>query len=226
MNVDSPIILALDTTDLARTRILIEETRPHISIYKFGLEFYLRHGLSVLAELKRELDLRIFLDLKLHDIPNTVGKAAGAVSELEPFILTVHASGGMEMVKSASAALPETMVAAVTILTSLDQGSLDAMGMKNSLNDLVISLARNGVEGGARALVASPHEVFSLRQEFPGIKIITPGIRLEHGNDDQRRTMTPREAIEAGSDYLVVGRPITAASSPAEAARSILQSLE
>jgi orotidine-5'-phosphate decarboxylase len=225
MSVESPIILAVDTTDLSKVRVLIEETRPFISIYKFGLEFYLRHGLYVLREIKDELDLRIFLDLKLHDIPNTVGKAASSVAELDPFILTVHASGGSAMIKSASAALPSTIVAAVTILTSLDQAALDEMGFSAPLSDLVTSLAKNGEAGGARALVASPHEISQLRALFPTMKIITPGIRLENGGDDQRRTMNPREAITLGSDYLVIGRPITSAQSPGKAAQSILHSL-
>jgi len=225
MSVESPIILAVDTTDLSKVRVLIEETRPFISVYKFGLEFYLRHGLHVLNELKNELDLRIFLDLKLHDIPNTVAKAASSVAELDPFILTVHASGGSAMVKSASIALPSTMVAAVTILTSLDQAALDEMGFSAPLSDLVTSLAKNGETGGARALVASPHEISQLRALFPTMKIITPGIRLENGGDDQRRTMTPREAITLGSDYLVIGRPITSTQSPGKAAQSILHSL-
>lgn len=225
MSVESPIILAVDTTDLLKVRVLIEETRPFISIYKFGLEFYLRHGLHVLKELKNELDLRIFLDLKLHDIPNTVGKAASSVAELDPFILTVHASGGSAMIKSASVALPSTIVAAVTILTSLDQAALDEMGFSAPLSDLVTSLAKNGETGGARALVASPHEISQLRALFPTMKIITPGIRLENGGDDQRRTMTPREAITLGSDYLVIGRPITSAQSPGRAAQSIFHSL-
>ena len=225
MSVESPIILAVDTTDLLKVRVLIEETRPFISIYKFGLEFYLRHGLHVLKELKNELDLRIFLDLKLHDIPNTVGKAASSVAELDPFILTVHASGGSAMIKSASVALPSTIVAAVTILTSLDQAALDEMGFSAPLSDLVTSLAKNGETGGARALVASPHEISQLRALFPTMKIITPGIRLENGGDDQRRTKTPREAITLGSDYLVIGRPITSAQSPGRAAQSILHSL-
>jgi len=225
MSVESPIILAVDTTDLSKVRVLIEETRPFISVYKFGLEFYLRHGLHVLNELKNELDLRIFLDLKLHDIPNTVAKAASSVAELDPFILTVHASGGSAMVKSASIALPSTMVAAVTILTSLDQAALDEMGFSAPLSDLVTSLAKNGEAGGARALVASPHEISQLRALFPTMKIITPGIRLENGGDDQRRTMTPSEAIILGSDYLVIGRPITSAQSPGKAAQSILHTL-
>lgn len=225
MNVDSPIILAVDTTDLAKARSLIEATRPYIGIYKFGLEFYLRHGLSTLKEIKREMDLKIFLDLKLHDIPNTVGKAAAAVAELDPFILTVHASGGVEMIRAATENLPGTMVAAVTVLTSLDQGALDSMGVNSRLTDLALSLSRTALEGGARALVASPHEVEVLKRGLPTLKIITPGIRIESAGDDQRRVMTPIEALAAGSDYLVIGRPITAAPFPAEAADSIIRSL-
>lgn len=225
MNADSPIILAIDTTDTGKAKSLIEATRPFIGIYKFGLEFYLRHGLSALKEIKREMDLRIFLDLKLHDIPNTVGKAAAAVAEVEPFILTVHASGGEEMIEAAAKSLPQTMIAAVTVLTSLDQDSLDSMGIDSPLTDLALNLARTALNGGARALVASPHEVVRLKGALPTMRIITPGIRIESGSDDQRRVMTPKDAIDSGSDYLVIGRPITAAPSPAEAAESILRSL-
>jgi len=225
MNVDSPIILAIDTTDIGKAKSLIDATRPFIGIYKFGLEFYLRHGLSALTELKREMDLRIFLDLKLHDIPNTVGKAAAAVAEVEPFILTVHASGGEEMIEAAAKSLPQTMIAAVTVLTSLDQDSLDSMGIDSPLTDLALNLARTALNGGASALVASPHEVERLKRALPTMRIITPGIRIESGSDDQRRVMTPKDAIASGSDFLVIGRPITAAPSPAEAAESILRSL-
>lgn len=225
MSADSPIILAVDTTDLKVARSLIEATRPFIATYKFGLEFYLHHGLSVLKELKSEMNLRIFLDLKLHDIPNTVGKAAAAVAEVEPFILTVHASGGEEMIRAAAENLPNTIVAAVTVLTSLDQTALDSMGFNTPLSELALNFAQTSLNGGARAVVASPHEVEQLKKSFPTMRIITPGIRIESSADDQRRVMTPRQALDAGSDFLVIGRPITAAASPAIAAEAILRSL-
>lgn len=226
MQSNSPIILAVDTVDLASVRSLIDDTRDFISIFKFGLEFYLKHGLETLAKIKSEEEISLFLDLKLHDIPNTVKQASLSVASLEPEILTVHASGGAEMVRAASGALPNTRIAAVTVLTSLDQDALNAMGLKVEIADLTQSLANDSINGGARALVASAHEVSRLKERFPSIVMITPGIRPHSDvSDDQRRTMTPREALAAGSDYLVIGRPITAASSPRESAASILDSL-
>lgn len=227
MKSDSPIILALDTTDLERVHQLIETTAPFIGVYKFGLEFYLRHGVSVVREIQSKWNIDVFLDLKLHDIPNTVAKSAATLIDLEPFILTVHAAGGRSMVEAAANALPQTMIAGVTVLTSLDQPEIDQLGLGVSIDSLALSLARRAFEGGARAIVASPHEVASLRKSFPSITLITPGIRPSlEDHDDQRRTMTPRDALALGSDYLVIGRPITEDPSPAEAAKRILVSLD
>lgn len=222
----SPIILAVDTTDIARVNRLIEETQDSISIYKFGLEFYLQHGIERLTEIKKAHSIEIFLDLKLHDIPNTVGKAAAAIASLEPRIVTVHAAGGSDMVKAAVTALPQVSIAAVTILTSLDHEALSVMGIKEEIPSLVRNLASVSVDAGARALVASPLEVSMLRESFPESILITPGIRIAASGDDQRRTMTPAQAITAGSDFLVIGRPITESDSPRNSAREILASLE
>ena len=226
MSERSPIILAIDTIDLNHVKNLIDSTLDYISVYKFGLEFYLRHGLSEMLGIKEAFGIEIFLDLKLHDIPNTVKKSAEAISEIKPHFLTVHAAGGAEMVRAASDALPESKIAAVTILTSLDQASIDSLGMNAGVEDLVQSLAGISVASGARALVASPHEVRKLKAKHPSTTLITPGIRTgldERG--DQRRTMTPAEAIREGSDYLVIGRPITQSHSPRDAASMILDSL-
>ena len=225
MSRPSPLILAVDTTDIDRVYRLIEETRDFVSIFKFGLEFYLRHGLETLQTLKSSASIEIFLDLKLHDIPNTVGKAAEAISGLAPRILTVHSGGGGEMVKAAVAALPQTSIAAVTVLTSLDQAELTEMGIETELSELVLSFASSSVTAGATAVVASPHEVARLRAHFPETILITPGIRPMDLGDDQRRTMTPRQAIEAGSTYLVIGRPITGSVSPRDSAKEILAAI-
>lgn len=226
MNPESPIILAVDTTNLNEVEKLLEATSPYIGVYKFGLEFYLKFGSAVLRELQSAFEFRLFLDLKLHDIPNTVSKAAVAVSDLDPFILTVHAAGGSAMVSAASKALPETKVAAVTILTSLEQDDLDRMGFDANISDLVLALARSSIDAGAQAIVTSPHEVSLLKSRFPDTLMITPGIRgAEDPNGDQNRVLTPREAIENGSDFLVIGRPITANASPSDAAKRILDSL-
>jgi orotidine-5'-phosphate decarboxylase len=226
MNPDSPIILAVDTTEIDTVTRLIDSTSTYISIYKFGLEFYLKHGAVVLLELQSRYDFRLFLDLKLHDIPNTVSKAANSVAELNPYILTVHAAGGGAMVSAACEALPNTYVAAVTVLTSLEQKNLDLMGFGANLSDLVPALAKSSVDAGARAIVASPHEVATLKLLFPETLMITPGIRaVGDVKGDQSRVMSARDALDSGSDYLVIGRPITAAPSPGEAARQLLATL-
>lgn len=226
MSNGSRIILAVDTTDIDRAQRLIAETRAYIEVYKFGLEFYLEHGFSVLKRIVDAEEIKLFLDLKLHDIPNTVGKASATLEGLNPFFLTVHASGGREMIRAAVAALPKTQITAVTVLTSLDDESISEMGFAGSMGDAVENLAKVAIAAGARALVASPHEVVRLRKLFPTSTLITPGIRLstEQG-DDQRRIMTPQDAVRAGSDYLVIGRPITASHSPAQVAESIYNSL-
>jgi orotidine-5'-phosphate decarboxylase len=222
----SPIILAVDTVDLNRVKELVGQTREHISIYKFGLEFYLRHGLNEMLLIKKKLGIEIFLDLKLHDIPNTVRKSAEAIAEIEPFFLTVHAAGGGEMVRAASEVLPRTHVAAVTILTSLDQDSLGSLGLNVDIEALTLTYADVALAAGARALVASPHEVAALKERFPSTILITPGIRTETDTrGDQRRIMTPQAAMSAGSNYLVIGRPITESHSPKDAAKRIYESL-
>lgn len=225
MTKSSPLILAIDSTDIEKVRRLIDETREFISIYKFGLEFYLSHGLERLDSLKSSESIEVFLDLKLHDIPNTVRKAAEAISSLRPKILTVHSAGGGEMVRAAVHALPDTSIAAVTILTSLDQEALIGLGIERNLSELVLSFASSALTAGAAALVASPHEVGELRARFPEAILITPGIRPLDLGDDQRRTMTPRQAIDAGSDYLVIGRPISSSASPRDSAKEILASI-
>jgi orotidine-5'-phosphate decarboxylase len=227
MNAESPLILAVDSTEIDRARELIDATSDSIGLYKFGLEFYLRNGLNSIHDLKRDYPgLRIFLDLKLHDIPNTVKGAAQAVQSIAPEILTVHASGGSEMIKSAVSALPDTLIAAVTVLTSLGRDELISLGLPANPEALTISLAKRAQDSGARALVSSPLELSGLRRAFPDLKLITPGIR-EAGAplDDQSRTMTASEAMSAGADYLVIGRPITRAVDPRRAAAAIYDSL-
>ena len=227
MNAESPLILAVDSTEIDRARELIDATSDSIGLYKFGLEFYLRNGLNSIHDLKRDYPgLRIFLDLKLHDIPNTVKGAAQAVQSIAPEILTVHASGGSEMIKSAVSVLPDTLIAAVTVLTSLGRDELISLGLPANPEALTLSLAKRAQDSGARALVSSPLELIGLRRAFPDLKLITPGIR-EAGAplDDQSRTMTASEAMSAGADYLVIGRPITRAVDPRRAAAAIYDSL-
>jgi orotidine-5'-phosphate decarboxylase len=187
------------------------------------LEFYLRHGASGVAQVRRAApECGLFLDLKLHDIPATVAGGARAVAALAPDFLTVHASGGATMVGAAAEALPNTRIAAVTLLTSLAPTDLLALRLPPA-DELVVQWAHVAVTAGARALVSSALEVAALRVEFPGdVRLITPGIRPAGGQaQDQSRVATPQAAVGWGSDVLVVGRPITAAAAPAAAAAAI-----
>ena len=200
---------------------------PYVSTVKIGLELYLRYGPAVVATVRGGSGVHVFLDLKLHDIPNTVAGAARAVSKLRPEILTVHAAGGADMIKAAVEAAPDTIVAGVTLLTSIGDKDLAELGMDGSVSDAVRRMAALAVSAGARGLVCSPQEVAAVRAEVgQDILLITPGIRLAGAtSDDQARIATPVEALKAGADLLVIGRPITKASDPGAAAAAIAGSL-
>ena len=228
MRNSSQVILALDFSDMASSVDMINLTKEHIGIYKLGLEFYLAHGKSGVKEIQsRFTDIEVFLDLKLHDIPNTVAGACRSVADINPKFLTVHASGGSKMISAASSALPKVEITAVTILTSLDQEQMLAMGLSENIENLTLSLAKNAVNSGARAIVSSPQEVSLLRKHLgEKVTLITPGVRPSGAErDDQERIMTPRQAIDAGADFVVIGRPITKASDPKQAAEAITASL-
>ena len=225
-----PIAVALDTTDLETAVAWAAAAGPHVSTVKVGLELFLRHGHDAVVKCREASGGRdVFLDLKLHDIPNTVAGAARSVAELAPDYLTVHASGGPEMVRAAVEALPTTRVAGVTVLTSLTAQQLAAVGFTGSPRDVVRRLAVLAVEGGARALVCSPLEVADVRREVgPDVRLITPGVRPTSSGgapDDQARVATPQQALADGADLLVIGRPITGATDVARAARDIGASL-
>ena len=210
----APIILAVDTPDLEIAKQWVAATQESVSIYKLGLEFFLSFGQEGIRAIQSETDAEIFLDLKLHDIPHTVEGAAKAIASLKPRFLTVHASGGREMVKAAVSALPETDVTAVTILTSLSEEDLFEIGYASPALESAVALATMSVKSGARAIVCSPLEIAAIRSAVgPEPYIITPGVRplAEMGGDDQKRTMTPKDAISAGASYVVIGRPITKA---------------
>jgi orotidine-5'-phosphate decarboxylase len=194
---------------------------------KVGLELFCAEGAGAVEKIAASTDLDIFLDLKLHDIPATVAGAARAVSRLSPAYLTVHASGGPAMVAAASAELPGTRIAAVTVLTSLSDADLDQLGVSGPSLQAVVRLATLAVGAGARALVCSPQEVSSVRAAVgPEIVVITPGVRpAGAGTDDQARVATPEQALADGADLLVVGRPITGAADPGEAAAAIAASI-
>ncbi len=229
----SPIILAVDTKDLDTARGWMDATRNHVGLYKLGLEFFLTFGAEGVNALKNEFEVDIFLDLKLHDIPNTVSSAAKAISSINPRFLTVHASGGAAMVKAAVDAVPHIDITAVTILTSLSEEDLFQIGFAQSSLESVVALAELSVRSGAKAIVSSPLEIEAIRSAVgPTPTIITPGVRPSDsaGTDDQVRTMTPRQAIDAGANYVVIGRPITGAwiDGPAamnERAKSILDEI-
>ena len=207
----SPIILALDTKDLDTAKSWIQATNSSINTYKFGLEFYLKFGAAGLKELANAGDFEIFLDLKLHDIPNTVSSAVSSVADLKPKFLTIHASGGASMISAASAAGPSISITAVTILTSLSDSDILEIGFANSAKDSAVTLAKLAVANGARSIVCSPFEASEIRKVVgEGIEIITPGVRPVGGDlGDQKRVMTPKEAISAGANFIVIGRPIT-----------------
>ena len=208
----APIVLAVDTPDLEIAKQWISCTQNSVSVYKLGLEFFLTFGHDGVRAIKNETDADIFLDLKLHDIPHTVKGAATAIASLQPRFLTVHASGGPAMIEAAVAAIPQTDVTAVTILTSLSEDDLFRIGFASPALESAVALASLAVNAGARAIVCSPLEIEAIRAAVGlSIHIITPGVRpaSEMGSDDQKRTMTPRDAITAGASYVVIGRPIT-----------------
>jgi orotidine-5'-phosphate decarboxylase len=224
----APVAVALDAPDLDTAARWAALVTPHVSTVKIGLELYLRYGPDVVATVRGASGVEVFLDLKLHDIPATVAGAARAVSRLRPEILTVHAAGGSDVIRAAvEAAAPRTCVAAVTVLTSLGERDLSELGMPGTVSDVVRRMAVLAVGAGARGLVCSPHEVAAVRAEVgPDVMLITPGVRPAGAEShDQARVATPEEALKAGADLLVLGRPITRAPDPGAAAAAVAASL-
>jgi len=219
----APIILAVDTSDFETAISWIKATEDSVSVYKLGLEFYLNFGAAGVAQVVKRTGAEIFLDLKLHDIPHTVAGAATAISGLNPKFLTVHASGGRAMISAAAKAVPNVSVTAVTILTSLSESDLFEIGYSNPALESAVALAKMAVDAGAKAIVCSPLETAAIRSAIGSEPtIITPGVRplAEQGGDDQVRTMTPGDAIAAGANFVVIGRPITKSWSDGPAAMS------
>jgi orotidine-5'-phosphate decarboxylase len=208
----APIILAVDTSDFETAISWIKATEESVSVYKLGLEFYLNFGAAGVSQVVKRTGAEIFLDLKFHDIPHTVAGAAAAISGLSPKFLTVHASGGRAMVSAAAKAVPNVAITAVTILTSLSESDLFEIGYSNPALESAVALAKMAIESGAKAIVCSPLETAAIRSAIGSEPIIiTPGVRplAEQGGDDQMRTMTPGDAIAAGANFVVIGRPIT-----------------
>lgn len=232
----NPIICALDTTDIDKSNALINVIRKNIGAIKLGLEFFTANGASGVSKLAYH-NIPVFLDLKFHDIPNTVANAIKATAGINTFMMTVHTSGGRAMLQAAIDASMEVayltgkerpLIIGVTVLTSLDQADLNMIGIKDNLNDQVARLADLAQSCRMDGVVCSPYEITALRKQCGSdFTLVVPGIR-PHGSkpDDQKRMLTPLEALGKGADYLVIGRPITQSLNPAEAAKAIYDSLK
>lgn len=218
----SAVYVAIDTPDLDKAIDIAKRVRNHVGGLKLGLEFFCANGHHGVHEV-RKLGLPIFLDLKLHDIPNTVAKAVQALHALEPAILTVHAAGGRAMMEDAKAAAgTHTKVVAVTLLTSMDAGDMADVGMNGDPHAQVERLALLARDSGLDGIVCSGNEVGHVRKLWPEGFFVVPGVRPAGGAmGDQKRAVTPRQALDAGASILVVGRPITQAPDPDIAAREI-----
>jgi orotidine-5'-phosphate decarboxylase len=223
----APIAVALDAPNIETAAGWAEAVNPHVAVVKIGLELFCRHGPSVVDAVRGGSGVGLFLDMKLHDIPNTVAGAARSLARLRPTYLTVHAAGGAAMIRAAADAAPGVAITAVTVLTSLSDEDLDGIGLAGPSLDAVRRLAVLAVGAGASALVCSPREVAAVRAEVgPDITLITPGVRPPgSATQDQARVATPQQALADGADLLVIGRPITGASDPGAAAASIAASL-
>ncbi len=231
----NPIIAALDVPSAEQALALAEQIAPAVGAFKIGKELFVAAGPDIVRRV-RATGAPVFLDLKFHDIPNTVAKAVASAVRLDVQMLTLHASGGSEMMRAAEKAAQDTakmlgrpvpLVLGVTVLTSSNRETLAEIGCDVDPEQQVLRLARLAAASGLRGLVCSPLEIVALRKILPAeIQLVTPGIRTgSEKADDQKRTLTPREAMEAGASWLVIGRPIYAAENPRAAAEKILESL-
>ena len=221
-----PVFVAIDTPDLERARVLAKSVSSVAGGVKLGLEFFCANGPAGVHEIAT-IGLPVFLDLKLHDIPNTVAKAMQSLRPLEPAIVTVHAAGGRAMLEDAKAAAPEkTKVVAVTVLTSLDGEDLKSVGIGGKPAEQVERLAALARESGLDGIVCSGIEVKAARRAWPHGFFVVPGVRPQgSGTADQKRIVTPRAALDAGASILVIGRPITQAKDPEAALKAIASTL-
>jgi orotidine-5'-phosphate decarboxylase len=231
----NPIIAALDVPTVDQALKLAQQVAPAVGAFKIGKELFTSAGPDIVRRV-RDTGASVFLDLKFHDIPNTVAKAVAAAVRMDVQMLTIHASGGSEMMRAAEQAAQQTaaqlgrpapLVLGVTVLTSQDSTTLAELGGETDVAKQVERLALLAAKSGLRGLVCSPLEIVALRRILPPeMQLVTPGIRTgTEKADDQKRTLTPREAVQAGASWLVIGRPITAAADPRAAAESILNSL-
>lgn len=227
------IILALDVPTAKEAREIIAELRDEVGAFKIGLQLYTSAGTSFVREVIED-GIKIFLDVKFHDIPNTVAKASVEVAKLGVWMFNIHALGGAEMLNKTAAEvcefcekenLVQPKIIGVTILTSLDEKALEQVGIEKNIHKQVIKLAKLSAECGLDGVVASPKEVKSIREKIPreDFLIVSPGIRPNFAdNEDQKRVMTPSAAVQAGSDFLVIGRPIIKADDRLKAVRQII----
>jgi orotidine-5'-phosphate decarboxylase len=231
----SPILVALDVSNTERALDLARELAPVVGGFKVGSELFTSAGPQIVRDLRATGSI-VFLDLKFHDIPNTVGKAVAAATRLDVQMLTVHTTGGFEMMRAAEESAQQTalqsgrnapLVLGVTVLTSMDASTLSETGTDPNVGRQVDRLATLAVRAGLRGLVCSPLEIAGLRQVLPQkVQLVTPGIRAGgEKTDDQRRTLSAKEALDAGASWLVIGRPLYAAASPRKAAEAILADL-
>lgn len=231
----NPIIVALDVPTAEQALKLAEQVAPAVGAFKIGKELFVSAGPDIVKKI-RATGASVFLDLKFHDIPNTVAKAVAAATRLDVQMLTVHASGGGEMMRAAEKSaqetaqkmnLPAPLVLGVTVLTSSTDETLAEINIEADTQTQVAHLAQIAVKSGLRGLVCSPLEISVLRNILPAnVQLVTPGIRTgAEKADDQKRTLSPREAVTAGANWLVVGRPIYAAENPRLAAEKILESI-
>lgn len=223
------IIVAIDAPDVSSALRLVEPLADEGCVFKIGLQLFTAVGPSIVTKLQAA-GARIFLDLKFHDIPNTAREAVHSAVRLGVDMTTIHLCGGPDMVAGSVEAAKgsKTLVLGVSVLTSMDDAALRAVGMPRAVADQVLHLAEMGQRSGLRGIVASPHEIRPLRERFGNtLTIVTPGVRPA-GSDvgDQKRIMTPGDAVRAGADYLVIGRPITAATSPLNALREIAAEMQ
>ena len=226
-NARDRLIIALDFPDADRALSAARDLADDVRFFKIGLQLYTAAGPEIVRAV-RATGADVFLDLKLHDIPNTVAKAVEAAATLDVAMLTIHLSGGRRMIEAAVASAPTgLLLLGVTVLTSSDQATLQETGVTSSVESQTVRLAELGAAAGIPGLVASPHELGALRNAVGDrVKIITPGVRPTWAAaDDQKRFTTPRQAIDNGADYLVIGRPVTAHQSPREAVRQIISEI-
>lgn len=231
----NPIIVALDVPTADAALKLAQQVAPAVGAFKIGSELFTASGPDIVRRI-RDTGAAVFLDLKFHDIPNTVAKAVASATRLDVQMLTIHTGGGLEMMRAAEKSARETaaqlgretpLVLGVTVLTSMDGNALSEIGCEANVGKQVERLATLAVKAGLRGLVCSPLEIAALRQILPAqVQLVTPGIRTgAEKADDQKRTLSARQAMDAGASWLVIGRPIYAAENPRAAAEAILQSL-